>query len=117
MLLIELSNSSSPNSSSTTSGENRGRVLVVHGTVTSDGDGRVLVHKTPYNRDEDECWMFEPVREDGETMYRLMKAAGRHADKYMVAINRNNNKEDWIWADVTDRDEAVGDSLWRVIEQ
>ena len=91
-------------------------MLVVHGSVTSEGDGRVLVHKTPYNRDEDECWNFEAVREDGETFYRLKKAAGRHVGKYMVAINRNPKKSAQIWADVTDREDAVSDSLWRIAE-
>lgn len=97
-------------------GNNAGRLLVVHGTITSEGDGRVLVHKTPYNRDEDECWAIETVMEEGETLYRFKKAAGRHQGKYMVAINRNNkNDQDWIWVDVTDREDSMGDSLWKVI--
>jgi len=96
-------------------GKQAGRLLVVHGTATDEGDGRVLVHKTPYNRDEDECWMIEPVYQEDEIFYRLMKATGRHKGKYMVAINRHNNEDDWIWADVTDRESALGDHLWRIV--
>ena len=87
---------------------------MVHGTTTSEGDGRVLLHKTPYNRDEDECWMIQPIMDNGEVFYGLMKATGRHAGKYMVTINRHKKDTEWIWADVTDRSEVMDHYLWRI---
>ena len=96
-------------------GAHEGRLLVVHGTSTDDGDGRVLVHKTPFNRDDDECWMFEAVMQDGELFHRLVKATGRHQGKYMVTINEHDSDEEWMWADVTDREDAMDHTLWRII--
>jgi len=93
---------------------NEGRVLVVHGSETDDGDGRLLVHKTPYNRPEDECWELEGSLQFNKQAWKIRKSRGRHSGKYLVAINEKGDGH-W-WADVTDRDEAMTEPYWSIYE-
>jgi len=89
-------------------------MLVVHGSVTKDDDGRVLVHKTPYNRPEDECWDIEGFLHFNNQAWKIRKSRARHAGKYLVAINEMDSDQ-W-WADVSDRAEALEEPYWAIYE-